>query len=76
MDGLPALAGPSRANGVDPEAMILRIPLHGLQAGRWVSVENGPDSGLWVVRTLNHCPDGELVEIHMERVSAIPPDGI
>jgi|GEM_PF-1835263 len=62
-----------KSTGADTEAMILRIPLRGLETGRWVSVENGPDTGLWVVRGLNHCPDGELVEIHMTRAGAIPP---
>ncbi|MEO8445085.1 MAG: hypothetical protein ABI567_08790 [Gammaproteobacteria bacterium] len=61
------------SNGGDSEAMILRIPLRSLEAGRWVSVENGPDTGLWVVRRLNHSPDGELVEIHMTRAGSIPP---
>ena len=56
-----------------PAGMTLRIPIRGLQKGRWVSVENGSGGELWTVSAVTHCPEGELVEITITRARTIPP---
>ena len=53
--------------------MTLRIPMRGLQRGRWVSVDNGTSGELWTVIAVTHCPDGEMVEITIARAVSISP---
>lgn len=70
----PSVNVPAEETLPNSVAMVLRMPLRDLQAGRWVSVDNGPDTGLWIVRAVNNDRDGEMVEIHMERSGSIPPE--
>ena len=71
MDGLPALAGPSRATSVEPEVMILRLPVHGLQAGRWVStIWLGQDDKRFESVVFNEAREGLDRESHSTEAAA------